>query len=93
MSRREGPDGGWLEVSLAASIASFAVGMFFYDAFSFIQVTVTMLILVALSMALLQSEGAEARRAPFFLWTPGSGRRITTADPATGSEVSPRALA
>lgn len=38
MSRlRPGPD-GWLDVALAAGIASFGVGMFTFDAFSFIQV-------------------------------------------------------
>jgi len=53
-SRRERHNGGWLEVSLVASIVSFVVGMWFYDAFSFIQVTVMMLILVALSATLVQ---------------------------------------
>ena len=36
------------------SIVSFVVGMWFYDAFSFIQVTVMLLILVALSATLVQ---------------------------------------
>jgi hypothetical protein len=39
MARKEpGPD-GWLAVALAAGIASFGIGMFTFDAFSFIQVT------------------------------------------------------
>jgi O-antigen ligase len=78
-AKREGPDGGWLEVSLAASIIGFAVGMWFYDAFSFIQVTVMMLILVALSAALTQVDGEpRARRArrPSFV-----GRRLTEVEP------------
>lgn len=62
-AKRERPDGGWLEVSLVASIVSFAVGMWFYDAFSFIQVTVMLLILLALSAALVQVDGEPRRRA------------------------------
>jgi O-antigen ligase len=61
--RSEVEGGGWLEVSLAASICSFIAGMGFYDAFSFIQVTVMMLILVALSAALVLS-GEEPQRQP-----------------------------
>ncbi len=53
--REDAEDGGWLEVCLAASIGSFAVGMFFYDAFSFIQVTVMLFILLGLGAVLAQS--------------------------------------
>jgi O-antigen ligase len=58
-AKGEVPDGGWLEVSLAASITSFVVGMWFYDVFSFIQVTVIMLILLALAAVLVQEPEAE----------------------------------
>ncbi len=78
-SRQDDRDGGWLEVSLAASIMSFAAGMWFYDAFSFIQVTVIMLILVALSASLVQAE-AEPRLRPRVLRRPG-GRRVTEVEP------------
>jgi polysaccharide biosynthesis protein PslJ len=47
-------DDGWLFVSLAASVASFAAGMFFYDAFSFIQVTFLLYIVLALGMSALR---------------------------------------
>jgi polysaccharide biosynthesis protein PslJ len=49
---REAADGGWLEVSIAASVAAFAAGMAFYDAFSFIQVTVMLFIILGLGAAL-----------------------------------------
>ena len=49
---------GWLEVALGASISSFALGMWFYDAFSFVQVTVILFVLFALSVVLVRSEEA-----------------------------------
>jgi O-Antigen ligase len=58
---REAPDGGWLEVSIAASVAAFAAGMGFYDTFSFIQVTVMLFIVLGLGSAL---SGATLREAP-----------------------------
>jgi hypothetical protein len=45
---------GWLPVALAASVACFATAMFFYDAFSFMQATVMLYILMASSSVLLQ---------------------------------------
>jgi O-antigen ligase len=44
---------GWLLVSIAAGVAAYAVGMFTFDAFSFIQVTFLLFILVGLAAALL----------------------------------------
>ena len=41
---------GWLPMALAASVAAFAVGMFTYDAFSFIQVTFVMYMLLGLGI-------------------------------------------
>ena len=52
-AKEDDSDRGWLLVSIAASVAAFAVGMFTYDAFSFIQVTFLMFILVGLGSALL----------------------------------------
>jgi O-antigen ligase len=46
-SRRSTVNGGWLEVALAAGLASFMAGMFFYDAFSFVQVTVIIFVVLA----------------------------------------------
>jgi O-antigen ligase len=43
---------GWLLASITASLAAFAVGMFTYDAFSFIQVTFVSFLLLALGAAL-----------------------------------------
>ena len=58
---REAADGGWLEVSIAASVAAFAAGMGFYDTFSFIQVTVMLFIVLGLGSAL---GGSALREAP-----------------------------
>lgn len=52
-AKEDDSERGWLLVSLAASIAAFAVGMLTFDAFSFIQVTFLMFILAGLGAALL----------------------------------------
>lgn len=53
---------GWLCAGLAAAIFAYAVGMFTYDAFSFIQVTITMFILLAFG-ALVLGRSPEKWRA------------------------------
>jgi hypothetical protein len=64
VARRDDSDVGWLMAAFVAAIASFAVGMFFFDAFSFIQVTILLIVLLALAEAMLaclgSAEGAEA---------------------------------
>jgi len=52
---------GW--ILLTASIAAFAVGMAFYDAFSFIQVTIAAFILLALGTATLSAPTPRAAPA------------------------------
>jgi len=52
-AKEDDSERGWLLVSIAASVAAFAVGMFTFDAFSFIQVTFLMFICVGLGSALL----------------------------------------
>jgi O-antigen ligase len=42
---------GWLLASITSSVAAFAVGMLFYDAFSFIQVTFLLFIFLGLGVA------------------------------------------
>ena len=51
---------GWLLTGLAASMASFAVGMLTYDAFSFIQVTFLFWIMLSVSAVLLRDHAARA---------------------------------
>jgi polysaccharide biosynthesis protein PslJ len=51
---------GWLLVCLTASTAAYAVGMFTYDAFSFIQVTFMFFVLMGLGSAALNIRPAEA---------------------------------
>jgi hypothetical protein len=54
-ARRDDSDRGWILVALTASIASFAAGMFFYDALSFIQVTILMFVLLGIGAALIKN--------------------------------------
>ncbi len=62
-AKRASPTGpeGWLYTGLAASIGSFGVGIFFYDAFSFIQVTFIFWITLALAAVYLSLEPAPGR--------------------------------
>jgi O-antigen ligase len=53
---------GWLLTSLTASVASFAVGMFLFDAFAFIQVTFFLFVLLAFGCVLVGHEEAGERR-------------------------------
>jgi hypothetical protein len=61
-------DDGWLLVALTAAIAAFAVGMFTFDSFSFIQVTFLFYILLALGATVLigtdDAETLARERAP-----------------------------
>jgi hypothetical protein len=52
-AREDESERGWLLVALAAGIAAFGVGMFTYDAFSFIQVTFMLFILLGLASSVL----------------------------------------
>jgi polysaccharide biosynthesis protein PslJ len=53
-------DNGWLLTALTASIVSFGVGMFFFDAFAFTQCTVIFFFLLALSSVLTRHKHAAA---------------------------------
>jgi len=52
-ARRDLSDRGWLLTAVAASVASFAVGMFTYDAFAFIQVAFLLFILLGIAASVL----------------------------------------
>ena len=58
----DSPD-AWLYVAFGAAIASFAVGMLFYDAFSFIQVTFLAFVLMTIGMAVQRADAREHRTA------------------------------
>jgi hypothetical protein len=64
VAREEPGPTGWLCTGLAASIAAFAVGMLTYDAFSFIQVTFLLFILLALASAVLTYVERESAPSP-----------------------------
>ncbi|MGH2824291.1 MAG: O-antigen ligase family protein, partial [Thermoleophilaceae bacterium] len=57
-----GPD-GWLATSLAASLASFAIGMFTFDAFAFIQVTFFAFIVLGFAAVAMNSGAPLAGRS------------------------------
>ena len=66
---------GWLGVAVAASTSAYAVGMFTFDAFSFIQVTFLLFILFGLGAAVWQS-GRQPSSAARMGWNPpGSAGR------------------
>lgn len=50
---KEDSDRGWLLTAITAAIAAYAVGMFVYDAFAFIQVTFVLFFLLALGIVAL----------------------------------------
>jgi len=57
------PD-AWLYAALGSAIASFAFGMAFYDAFSFIQVTFVALLMITIGGLLISFEQANAKAGP-----------------------------
>jgi len=58
-AKRDESPRGWLLASIAAAVAAYAAGMLTYDAFSFIQVTFLLFILVGLGSALLAEQLSE----------------------------------
>lgn len=56
-----GTQEGWLPVALAASIACYAVAMYFYDALGFMQATVMMYLLVGVAASVLWMDPVRAR--------------------------------
>ena len=59
-ARRDDSERGWLLAALASAITAFAVGMLFFDAFSFIQSTLLMMILLGLGSVLLRAGPPDA---------------------------------
>jgi O-antigen ligase len=53
-AKRDDSDYGWLLTALATGIAAYSFGMFTYDAFSFIQVTLVLFIYLGLAAAALR---------------------------------------
>ena len=58
-AKRDDSDRGLLLVAVTASVAAFAVGMYFYDAFSFIQTTFMLFIVLAFGAAALRMPAEE----------------------------------
>jgi hypothetical protein len=56
-AKRDPSDRGWLLTALASSVAAFAISMFTYDAFAFIQVSFILYILAALGASTLAQQG------------------------------------
>jgi O-antigen ligase len=75
-AKSQAGESGWLLTAIAASLGSFAVGMFFFDAFAFIQVMFLLFILIGFGMSILRmlAAKAEARRIAI----------VTSARPVSG---------
>jgi O-antigen ligase len=58
-AKEDDSDRGWLCVALAASLATYAIGMFTFDAFAFIQVSFIVFILLGLAVATLAAKPAD----------------------------------
>src|SRR5262249_17866689 len=61
VARDDDDDDGWLALPLASAIAGFALSMLTFDAFGFIQVTILLFMLLAISAVLLR---LRTERAP-----------------------------
>jgi hypothetical protein len=66
-ARDDDTDRGWMLAALAASVGSFAIGMVFYDAFSFIQATFLMIMLLGFGVVLYRSDPANPIASPAVL--------------------------
>jgi O-antigen ligase/polysaccharide polymerase Wzy-like membrane protein len=71
-AKEDDSDRSWLYTAIAASVAAYSVGMFTYDAWSFIQVTFVLFILLGLGSAALGP--AQARRTSPALAYPAPAR-------------------
>jgi hypothetical protein len=67
-ARRDDSDEAWLMAAFTASIGAFAIGMFTYDTFSFIQVTFLLFLLLGLV-------SADLRRRPVHATLPVAARQ------------------
>jgi len=54
LARETDGDDGWLAVALVAAIDAFAIGMLTFDALGFVQVTLTLFLMLALSARVLR---------------------------------------
>ena len=71
---------GWLLTALAASVTGYAVGMFTYDAYSFIQVTFLVFIFIGLGGSVLAASASEWRPNPVARRAVGPVRPAVRAD-------------
>ena len=82
-AREDDTPRGWLLAALAAAIVAFAVGMLTFDAFSFIQVTFVMYVLLALGCATLRWRGPWPERVPMRI--PATAGRTRPAEGLTSA--------
>lgn len=64
LARRRRDTQSWLLTGLAASTGAYAVGMFVYDAFTFVQVTFLLFLVLGLAASTIAVRPAGARRPP-----------------------------
>jgi hypothetical protein len=84
-ARRDDSPRGWLTAGLAASIVAFAVGMATYDAFSFIQVTFLLFILLGVAASELRLQAQESAVAGRQPARPRPVRAVEPPRPATAT--------
>ena len=53
IARTSAGNDGWLAVALVASLDAFMIGMFTFDAFGFVEVTIAIFVVLALGAALV----------------------------------------
>jgi hypothetical protein len=59
MAKRDTSENSWLMAGMAASLASYAIGMLTFDAFNFVQVTMLMFLVAALGVAVMRPQPTE----------------------------------
>jgi hypothetical protein len=63
-AKEDDSDLGWMLAGIAAAVAAYAVSMFTFDAFSFVQVTFLMFILLGLGSAAVRAHAASQAEPP-----------------------------
>lgn len=75
-ARRDLSGRGWLLSALTASVAAFALGMLFFDAFSFIQATFVLFVLLAIGSSTLDYQGRWPERGSEATVSLGGGASV-----------------
>jgi hypothetical protein len=86
-ARQDPSSRSWLPTAFAASVAAFAFGMFFFDTFAFIQVTLLFFVVLALSCVASTSEFGQSATDPQARTDSSRARDDDALRPAAGMPV------